>query len=71
LIVQKNNQKKNFSEAEALLIQTAEEENAAGKFTVNAYLQRHPELLLGDEISAGTNGYPPRRAEQFYAAAFL
>jgi N12 class adenine-specific DNA methylase len=57
LIIQKNDHKKGFSEEEALLIQTIEEENAAGKFPANAYLIRHPELILADEIGAGTNQY--------------
>jgi len=57
LIVQKNDDKKEFSEEEALLIDITEQENDAGKFPLNAYLARHPELILGDEIAAGTNQY--------------
>jgi N12 class adenine-specific DNA methylase len=57
IIVQKNDQKKGFTEDEVLLIDTVEQENVAGKFPVNAYLARHPELILADEIGAGTNQY--------------
>jgi N12 class adenine-specific DNA methylase len=57
LIVQKNAHKKGFTEDEALLIGTVEQENVAGKFRVNAYLARHQELILADETGAGTNQY--------------
>jgi len=57
LIVQKHDHKENFSEAEALLINTVEQENEAGKYQINAYLERHPELILADEVGAGTNQY--------------
>jgi len=57
LVIQKNDHKQELSEEEALLIGAVEEENAAGKYFVNGYLQQHPELILADEISAGTNQY--------------
>ncbi|MDB5145773.1 MAG: hypothetical protein JWQ66_4486 [Mucilaginibacter sp.] len=57
LIVQKNDGKNNFSEAEQLLIGTVELENAYGKFYLNAYIRRHPELLLGDQTGEGKNQY--------------
>ena len=57
LIVQKNDHKQDFSEEEALLIETTEQQNEAGKYFINAYLSRHSELILADEISAGTNQY--------------
>jgi hypothetical protein len=57
LIVQKNAHKKGFTEDEALLIKRSKQENVAGKFRANAYLARHPELILADEIGAGTNQY--------------
>jgi N12 class adenine-specific DNA methylase len=57
LIVQKNDDKKEFSEEEALLIDITEQENEVGKFPLNAYLARHPELILADEIAPGTNQY--------------
>ncbi|MES2063417.1 MAG: helicase-related protein [Bacteroidota bacterium] len=56
-IVQKNDDKKGFTEEEALLIQTTEQENVAGKFSANAYLAAHSELILADEIGVGTNQY--------------
>jgi N12 class adenine-specific DNA methylase len=57
LLVQKNDSKNAFSEAEELLINTVEEQNAYGAFSINAYVSRHPELLLGDEIGDGRNQY--------------
>lgn len=57
LLVQKNDNKETFTEAEFLLIDTVEKENRYGKFSVNAYIDRHPELLLGDTIGEGTNQY--------------
>ena len=57
LIVQKNDHKDTFSEAEQLLLETKELENDHGKYSLNAYVERHPELLLGDEIGAGKNQY--------------
>jgi len=57
LVVQKNDHKREFSEEEALLIETTEQENDAGKYFINAYFARHPELILADEISAGSNQY--------------
>ena len=57
LIVQKNDHKQDFSEEEALLIETTEQQNDAGKYFINAYLSRHSELILADEIAAGTNQY--------------
>jgi N12 class adenine-specific DNA methylase len=57
LIVQKNDNKDKFTEAEELLIATVEQENKWGKFFQNAYISMHPELLLGDEIGPGKNQY--------------
>jgi N12 class adenine-specific DNA methylase len=57
LVVQKNDVKERFTEAEQLLIATVEVENSYGKFSQNAYIQRHPELLLGDTIGDGRNQY--------------
>jgi N12 class adenine-specific DNA methylase len=57
LIVQKNDHKEELSAAEQLLFATIEKENSFGAFTVNAYLDRHPELLLGDEVREGKNQY--------------
>jgi N12 class adenine-specific DNA methylase len=57
LLVQKNDNKEAFTSAEMLLIETVERENSYGSFSVNAYIDRHPELFLGDTIGAGNNQY--------------
>jgi N12 class adenine-specific DNA methylase len=57
LIVQKNDHKDSFTEAEKLLIETRERENSFGRFDINAYIDQHPELLLGDKIGEGKNQY--------------
>ncbi|GAC1312204.1 MAG: N-6 DNA methylase [Mucilaginibacter sp.] len=57
LLVQKNDFKEAFTEAELLLIDTVEQENSYGKFSLNAYIERHPELLLGDTKTDGRNQY--------------
>ncbi|QEM04954.1 DNA methylase [Mucilaginibacter rubeus] len=57
ILVQKNDFKESFTEAEQLLIDTVEQENSFGKFSVNAYISRHPELLLADNIGEGRNQY--------------
>lgn len=57
LIVQKNDHKETFTEAEQLLLETAELENENGKFRQNAYVVRHQELILADEVGPGTNQY--------------
>lgn len=57
ILVQKNDQKDVFSEAEQLLIDTVERENRYGTFSVNAYIGRHPELFLADTIGEGRNQY--------------
>ncbi len=57
LLVQKNDFKEAFTAAEQLLLETVEQENSYGKFSVNAYIERHPELLLGDTRGEGKNQY--------------
>ena len=57
LIVQKNTAKKNFSQEEQLLIKTIEQENEFGKYSINQFIYRHPETILGDEIKPGKNQY--------------
>jgi len=57
LVLQKNDFKDTFSEAEALLIDTVERENNVGKYSINAYIDRHRELLLGDRKGEGKNQY--------------
>lgn len=57
LLVQKNDNKEAFTPSELLLIDTVEQENSYGKFSVNAYIARHPELRLGDTTGDGKNQY--------------
>jgi len=57
LILQKNNSKHSVSESEELLANTIEVENEYGKYSINRYIQQHPEIILGDEIKAGKNQY--------------
>ena len=57
LLVQKNDQKEAFTATELLLIETVEQENSYGRFSINAYIDRHPELRLGDTIGDGKNQY--------------
>ena len=57
LLVQKNDNKEAFTPTELLLIDTVEQENSLGKYSVNAYIDRHPELRLGDTIGEGKNQY--------------
>ncbi len=57
LIVQKNVAKQTLSENDLLLINTSEQENEFGKFSINQYIIQHPEIIIGDEITAGKNQY--------------
>jgi N12 class adenine-specific DNA methylase len=57
LIVQKNKNKEGWSEEEKLLAQTVELENEFGKYSVNAYINAHEEIIVADTIKAGTNQY--------------
>ncbi|MBS1528625.1 MAG: SAM-dependent DNA methyltransferase, partial [Bacteroidetes bacterium] len=63
LLVQKNDYKESFSESEVLLIDTIEKENKYGKYSLNAYIDRHPDLLLGDTKGEGKNQYGKAKAE--------
>ncbi|MGY3212425.1 helicase-related protein [Mucilaginibacter sp. HD30] len=57
LIVQKNDGKQTLTEAESQLIGTVECTGSKGTYHQNAFLFKHPELILGDEILEGTNAY--------------
>lgn len=57
LIVQKNLAKRSLSEEETLLVQSVKAENSFGRYDVNRYLFEHPELIVGNEIKAGTDQY--------------
>ncbi|MBC5862866.1 Eco57I restriction-modification methylase domain-containing protein [Flavobacterium turcicum] len=57
LIVQKNTDKKEFSDDENELLKTLVLENEYGKYNTNKYLQERSELLIGDQVQAGKNQY--------------
>lgn len=57
LIVQKNENKKDLSADEQLLLQTIGQENQFGSYQLNEYIYQHPEIICGDEIKAGKNQY--------------
>ncbi len=57
LLVQKNDHKETFSEEEELLLHTVEQQNEHGAYPINAYVQRHQELIMADEIAEGSNQY--------------
>lgn len=57
LLVQKNTVKVGLSRDEHLLVESAEVENVFGAYTVNRYIDEHPELVTGDSVKAGTNQY--------------
>jgi len=57
LVVQKNLTKNALSQEEQLLVETVSQQNEFGEYQVNAYAERHPELIFGDEIAEGTNQY--------------
>ncbi len=56
LIVQKNTNKEFLSENENLL-NTVEQENEFGKYSINLFIHQHPQIILGDEIRPGKNQY--------------
>ena len=57
LIVQKHDGKTDLSEEEQLLVSVNEQKNEFGSYNLNAYVERHPELIFADEIFDGTNQY--------------
>jgi N12 class adenine-specific DNA methylase len=57
LIVQKNTAKQGLSEAETLLLESVQARNDFGGYTVNAYIDKHPELVTGNSVKAGRNQY--------------
>lgn len=57
LMVQKNENKRARSNEENYLTETVQQENGFGKFHLNKYIHRHPEIIVGDEIKAGKNQY--------------
>ncbi|MFP9114781.1 helicase-related protein [Flavobacterium sp. RHBU_3] len=57
LIVQKNSAKQRLSEDEKLLVQSVKTENSFGTYDINRYLLERPELIVGNEVKAGTDQY--------------
>jgi len=57
LVVQKNTHKNGLSEDETLLVNTISLENEFGEYSLNAYVQHHPEIIAGNIIKAGKNQY--------------
>ncbi len=57
LIVQKNTGKQLLTSQEQLLVQTQNEQNEYGDYSVNSYLALHPELITGNRVEAGKNQY--------------
>jgi hypothetical protein len=57
LIVQKNTNKQELSNDERLLINTIEQENEFGKYSINQFIHQHPEIIIGDLIKPGRNQY--------------
>jgi N12 class adenine-specific DNA methylase len=57
LVVQKNNHKEALSDDEALLVQSVKQENVYGQYDTNLYLLERPELIVGNEVTAGRNQY--------------
>ncbi|WCT13323.1 DNA methylase [Mucilaginibacter jinjuensis] len=57
LLVQKNDHKETFSEVEELLLTIVEQSGENGTYPLNAYVHRHHELIMADEVAEGTNQY--------------
>ena len=57
LIVQKNTSKDALSDDEQSLLNTIEQENAFGKYSINQYIHHHPDIVTGDEIKPGKDQY--------------
>jgi len=57
LILQKNSSKTGLSEEEQLLVSTITVDSRQGTYQIYEYIHHHPEIILGDDISIGTNQY--------------
>jgi len=57
LIVQKNSDKAILSDEEQLLVNTIEQENEFGKYNINQYIHKNPNIIIGDEIKPGKDQY--------------
>ncbi len=57
LIVQKNQTKQSLSAEEKQLLNTVEQENEFGNYSLNQYIVLHPEIILGNQIRPGQDQY--------------
>ncbi|WP_071387175.1 helicase-related protein [Roseivirga seohaensis] len=57
LVVQKQDIKNELSPDEQLLLSTVKKQNEFGSFSLNSYIEHHPETFLGNSLEAGTNQY--------------
>jgi N12 class adenine-specific DNA methylase len=57
LIVQKNQTKQSLSEEEKQLLNTVEQQNEFGNYSLNQYIALHPEIILGNQIKPGQDQY--------------
>ena len=57
LIVQKQNNKKELSEDERILLVAEKQQNEYGTYFLNSYIELHPEIYCGDKISEAKNQY--------------
>ncbi|MGN6802441.1 MAG: Eco57I restriction-modification methylase domain-containing protein [Ginsengibacter sp.] len=57
LIVQKNSRKQGFTSDEEMLVQTINLENEFGEYSLNHFVNEHPEIISADTTRAGTNQY--------------
>ena len=57
LIVQKNQSKQSLSQEEEQLLNTVEQQNDFGNYSINQYIVLHPEIILGNQIKPGQDQY--------------
>ncbi|MBC6489615.1 Eco57I restriction-modification methylase domain-containing protein [Flavihumibacter stibioxidans] len=57
LIVQKNQTKQSLSAEEKRLLNTVEQQNEFGNYSLNQYIVLHPEIILGNQIKPGQDQY--------------
>ncbi|HAK12335.1 MAG TPA: DNA methylase, partial [Chitinophagaceae bacterium] len=57
LIVQKHQTKQSLSAEEKQLLNTVEQQNEFGNYSLNQYIVLHPEIILGNQIKPGQDQY--------------
>jgi N12 class adenine-specific DNA methylase len=57
LIIQKNKTKQSLSAEEKQLLNTVEQQNEFGNYSLNQYIVLHPEIILGNQIKPGQDQY--------------